>query len=236
MLRYLITEKSGNAKVGPIMVTTSPRATCPEACPFKKNGCYAEGYPLSQLWTALDNGQAGERSRVSSKQTVGVKSHEDLLDAIQRQPEGSMWRHNQAGDLAGSGDHIDGPALATIVEANRGRRGFTYTHKPMHNEHNRKAVKDANAAGFTVNLSANSLAHADELAALNIGPVVTVMAHDATENTTTPEGRKVVVCPATQRDDVSCATCGLCSRQRSAIVGFPAHGASKAKASAIAKG
>jgi hypothetical protein len=34
----------------------------------------------------------------------------------------------------------------------------------------------------------------------------------------------VVICPATQRDDVSCASCQLCQRQRTAIVGFPAHG------------
>ena len=30
--------------------------------------------------------------------------------------------------------------------------------------------------------------------------------------------------PATQRDDVSCATCQLCQRPRDTIVGFPAHG------------
>jgi len=50
----------------------------------------------------------------------------------------------------------------------------------------------------------------------------------------TPAGRKVVVCPATIRDDVSCASCQLCQRQRDFIIGFPAHGTSKKKASAIA--
>jgi hypothetical protein len=96
-------------------------------------------------------------------------------------------------------------------------------------------VAYANAAGFTVNLSANNLAHADDLADLGIAPVVTVLPADATDNTVTPKGRKVVICPATIRDDVSCATCGLCARLRDAIVGFPAHGASKRKAEAIAK-
>ena len=56
------------------------------------------------------------------------------------------------------------------------------------------------------------------------GPVVVVLPSNQTENTVTPKGRKVVVCPATQRDNVSCATCQLCQRQRSTIVGFPAHG------------
>lgn len=42
-------------------------------------------------------------------------------------------------------------------------------------------------------------------------------------------------CPATYRDDVTCATCGLCaSTTRKVIVGFPAHGAAKRAAAAIA--
>jgi hypothetical protein len=58
------------------------------------------------------------------------------------------------------------------------------------------------------------------------GPVV-VVPSTQTANTTTPAGRAVVICPATQRDDISCATCQLCQRQRAAIVGFPAHGTKK---------
>jgi hypothetical protein len=54
-----------------------------------------------------------------------------------------------------------------------------------------------------------------------------VLPSNATDNTRTPAGRRVVVCPATQRDDVSCDTCQLCARQRDAIVGFPAHGTRK---------
>ena len=65
------------------------------------------------------------------------------------------------------------------------------------------------------------------LADTGAGPVVVVLSSDATANAVTPAGRRVVVCPATQRDDVSCATCQLCQRQRDTIVGFPAHGTRK---------
>jgi len=55
-----------------------------------------------------------------------------------------------------------------------------------------------------------------------------------TSNTVTPAGRKVVVCPATQRDDVTCESCRLCARiNRSVIVGFPAHGAGARKVNRI---
>jgi hypothetical protein len=57
--------------------------------------------------------------------------------------------------------------------------------------------------------------------------VVVVLPSTTTANTTTPKGRTVVVCPATIRDDISCASCQLCQRQRSVIVGFPAHGTRK---------
>lgn len=260
MNKFLITEKSKNAKVGPIMVVTSPRETCPTDCPFNRSnagGCYAEGGPLAMLWSGLDATEAGE-SFQNGKGRVEVKGLDALIAAVKKQT-GKLWRFNQAGDLPGKGDCIDTSAFLDLVIANSEAKalGFTYTHKPVletlyctasavkgkrvvkrkgspYAKHNAKLIKDANERGFTVNLSANDLAHADELADLKIGPVVTVLPHDQNENTVTPKGRKVVVCPATQRDNVSCATCGLCARQRDVIVGFPAHGASKRKASNVA--
>ena len=90
-----------------------------------------------------------------------------------------------------------------------------------------------------MNLSANSLSHADELAAHDSAPVVVVLPSDVHGNIkiTTPAGRAVAVCPATYQKERDCATCGLCQRQsRKVIIGFPAHGASKRLADAIARG
>jgi hypothetical protein len=176
---------------------------------------------LAIHWRKVTNGLSGD-------------SYGAFLDKVSRLIKGQLWRHNQAGDLIGEGDTLDVQALALLVKANKGKRGFTYTHKPLASQIERDAIRDANKGGFTVNLSGNNLDHADSLVDLGIAPVVVVLPHDASANTVTPKGRKVVVCPATQRDDVSCASCGLCALQRDAIVGFPAHGPSKRKASAIA--
>ena len=219
-----LTLKSRNAKTGPIPVSTTTSTTCPKACPFNRTnegGCYADGGPLRIQWDKVTRHETGYEWA-------------EFLDHVRALPEDQLWRHNQAGDLPGMGDAIDGKAMYELVVANTGKRGFTYTHKPMDSLANRDAVLHANASGFTVNLSANNLAHADELADLELGPVVCVLPMDQKENTTTPKGRKVVVCPATQRDDVSCMTCGLCARLRDAIVGFPAHGNAAKKANAIA--
>lgn len=221
-----ITNVSRNVKTGPIPVSTTSAESCPSACPFNnanKGGCYAESGLLAIHWRKVTQGKAGD--------SFGV-----FLDKIARLPKGQLWRHNQAGDLIGFGDSLDIHALSLLVKANKGKRGFTYTHKPLTTESERQAIQQANKEGFTVNLSGNNPSHADTLADMGIAPVVTVLPVDATENTYTPKGRKIVVCPATQRDNVSCATCKLCAvANRDVIVGFPAQGTSKRKADNIAK-
>jgi len=193
-----LTIKSSNKKTGPIPVSTTSAKSCPDSCPLKKNGCYADGGPLALHW-----------------------------------PAGQLWRHNQAGDLPGLNESINPDALRMLVKANTGKRGFTYTHKPASAE-NLALIREANAGGFTINLSANSLAHADELAALDAGPVVTLLPPGAPSLTKTPAGRPVVTCPAQLRDDISCADCQLCSRaERPSIVGFIAHGAGSKRAEKI---
>lgn len=223
-MQVALTLKSRNSKTGPIPVSTTTAESCPDACPFKKEGCYADGGPLAIFWKAVTSGQYGMAWDV-------------FCGAIAALPDNELWRHNQAGDLPGDKRKIDAPKLRKLVKANTGKRGFTYTHYDMAIAANRKAVASANAAGFTVNLSGNNLAHADKLMATGAGPVVVVLPDTVTGKQTiaTPAGNTVVVCPASYRDDVSCATCGLCAvATRKTIVGFPAHGASKRKATIVA--
>jgi hypothetical protein len=230
--KFLITRVSENVWTGPILVTTSPRFTCPLSCALRKsaNGataglCYAEHGALGGfVWTLLD------RAAVGSSIMNGTRVHgfDELLFAIRSLEAGSLWRHNVAGDLP-SNDRftIDTVALRALVDANRGRRGFTFTHfDVLANAINRQAIKEANATGFTINLSGNSLGHADALADLDVGPVTVILPANAKQNTKTPKGRTVVVCPNETRG-VTCAKCGLCARQRSTIVGFPASGGQK---------
>lgn len=207
--------RSNNQKTGPIPVSTSPASTCPDACPFKNNGCYAQYGPLKMHWDKVSAGERGTTWR-------------QFLDEIRSLPEGQLWRHNQAGDLPGIGNRIDRRMLTALAKANRGRRGFTYTHKPMTGA-NPRAVAEALSAGFAINLSSNNLAHADELAEMELAPVVTVVAEHGPEKGTTPAGRPYIVCPAQTRDNVTCESCGLCANMdsRRPIIAFRAHGTGK---------
>ena len=219
-----LTLKSANEKTGPIPVSTSTAAWCPSTCPLKEKGCYSASGPLALHWGAVTRGERG----------TGWVTFCAQISAL---PEGQIWRHNQAGDLpADAAGRINVSKLARLVDANKGRRGFTYTHHNMGREVNRDLVQFANRSGFTINLSANNPAHADKLAALGIGPVVTLLPIDAPRTSETPQGRRIVVCPATYRDDVTCASCALCARSdRRVIIGFPAHGSARRAADTIAR-
>lgn len=226
-----LTKISHNTKTGPIPVSTSSEKTCPDSCPFRNNGCYASGGPMKFHWMKITSGDRGN-------------SYDYFCEQISNLPKNQLWRHNQAGDLAGKGDWINFDLLKQLVKANKGRKGFTYTHKPVllkdiktkmslaekreliHN--NREAIKFANDNGFTVNLSGNSVSHAQELQLLDIGPVVCIVPDDINEST-----KDFVVCPATQKEHVNCANCELCQKNHKKLIAFPAHGVSKKKVNSI---
>lgn len=220
---YHLTRISGNAKTGPIPVSTSSRDTCPTACPLYGNGCYGESGPIRLHWNKVTEGERG-----------GELDH--FTDAIKALPRGQLWRHNQVGDLPKVGENIDRMALTAIVKANKGKRGFTYTHHDLSIPGNRDAIEQANAQGFTVNISCNTVTDAVALYGTVKAPVVTLLPMDA-PNSQTVAGVRVVACPAEKSDKVNCATCALCAdSKRDYVIGFRAHGTSKKKANIIAKG
>jgi len=222
-MNFHFTPVSDNQKTGPMPVTTTGAQSCPDSCPLRAGGCYAKTSFLGIHWSKVTKGARGETFR-------------DFLGKIRAIPQGTLWRHNQAGDLPGRGDRINKRELVSLAKANRGRKGFTYTHKPPTAD-NLAAIREATAHGFTINLSANNLAHADRLSRHRL-PVVTVLPSESVNvpNLKTPQGRRVIVCPATRSDFITCNSCGLCQRgNREYIIGFPAHGSQSEKADAIAR-
>jgi len=200
---------SSNSKTGPIPVSTTGAQSCPLDC-GQKAECYADRSFLGLHWRAVSAGARGT-------------DWPTFCAAIDALPAGQLWRHNQAGDMPpdSTGRTVDPVRLGQLAHANIGKRGFTYSH--WKDDRSISWFAHANAAGFTVNLSADTIAEADRLYGRG-SPVVVVVPSTTTENFVTPAGRQVVICPATQRDDVSCMTCQLCQRQRTSIVAFPAHG------------
>lgn len=248
MLRFHLTRVSSNSKTGPIPTVMISRASCPPSCPLYDAGCYARGGNVRIHWDRVDD--------------RGMK-FDDLLAEIRRFPVNQVWRYAVAGDLPGLGESASPFMLQRLVKANEGRKGFTYTHKSPFNPTNATAIAGANRKGFTINLSSNNVEQADEYLRLGIAPVVTLIPDDfggdevtttkaqgnktvektvrVWRNTRTPGGAMVVQCPAEYNESVQCANCGgaqgpLCRRaDRKFVVGFTTHGASKRKASNVAR-
>jgi len=220
--RVLFTVASENKKTGPIVASYIEATTCPDVCPLKKAGCYASSGPVNLQWR-------------KTKDPAKSISWDEYLGRLRKVEPGRLFRHGVAGDLPGIGDRLDAGLLGELVEASTRLMGFAYTHKPLDGPGEAVAVNLANAKGFVVNLSAENLAGADRKAALGVGPVVTLLPSDpASVPSYTPEGRRVVVCPAQTRDDVTCLSCKLCARaNRASIVGFLAHGSQRKKADQV---
>ncbi len=211
---------SSNSKTGQIPVSRTEEKSCPASCPLKGKGCYASLGHTAIHWRKVANaGMVWDE--------FCNKVENDIYPT-------QVWRHNEAGDLPHNNEVIDSDKVAKLVNANKGKRGFTYTHHLPSLGNNAETIANANANGFTVNLSADNETEADSFKSLAIGPVVCVVPETQVANFVTKGGNKVVICPAVTREGVTCKTCKLCANaKRSVIIGFPAHGVKKKSVSAM---
>lgn len=214
-MQVALTMVSSNTKTGPIPTTTSDRATCPTTCPFYDKGCYAKSGSQAIHWRKVSNAERGF-------------VWDEFVNQIRKIAKNQIWRHNVSGDLQHNNGNIDYKKLRQLIMANKGRRGYTYTHHKL-NEHNIVSLQNANMMGFTVNVSCESTEEADRVMTEHEIPAVAVVNSDKTDRFyKTSSGRKVITCPATIHDNVTCSTCGLCQKaDRDYIIAFPAHGNAK---------
>lgn len=216
-----LTIKSSNKKTGKIPVSMTEENSCPEVCPWKNKGCYAKYGPLGMHWRKLN--------KIKDKNILNWKQ---FCTKISDLPIGQLWRHNQAGDLPGNDSKIDTVKMHKLIKANKNKKGFTYTHKPVlktkYALNNRRIIKSSNKKGFTINLSADSINEVDRLYDLNIGPVTVILPSESKLKLKTFKGRNIIVCPAEYIEAINCSNCKLCALpNRKSIIGFRAHGVTK---------
>lgn len=214
MHNYHMKKGSKNGKVGPIVVSTTSRSSCPDSCPLKNEACYAAAGPLSWHWNKVDSGERGT-------------DFEGFIADLMALEPGTKFRHNQAGDLPGYNGNLQAEFIGRLAEATAHLdRPWTYTHYEP-NAHNLPLLRQLNAS-MVVNLSADTMEQADTLAATGL-PVCVTVPEDHPEQSTTPGGNNVVVCPFQTGKVKNCDECMLCAYDtpNRCIVGFRAHGTRK---------
>lgn len=208
---------SGNLKTGHMPVSTSDMSTCPERCAFLSI-CYASFGHTIFHW-----------KKVPERGTDWAS----FAKRIAALPKGQLWRHNEAGDLPSSHGRINAAKLKALVKANKGRRGFTYTHHEL-TPANIAIIKHANANGFTINVSCETVGQVDYVRSLGL-PAVLATPKGEPVPSMTPNGNSLRICPAVTtaearkagRDvrQIQCVSCGICyNHDRISSIVFPAHG------------
>lgn len=205
---------SKNSKTGDMPVSTTGSETCSPSCPHNKHKtCYAKYSFLGLHWRHVDSG----------KRDMGWGSFLNFVSALK---DGQLWRHNQAGDLMGLGVKVDRVKLNELVNANKGKRGFTYTHKQL-TPTNLEYFDYANRQGFTINYSCDSVRDALTLKE-NVQflgkklPIVVTVPEDYE-----PNHPDVKICPE-QISGVQCVKCQWCAMSdRTWIIAFRGHGIKK---------
>ena len=213
MSNFALTLESGNRKTGKMPVSTSHKGTCPDSCPFKVKGCYAKGGYVNIHWSAVTREERGSDWKTFCQEVASL-------------PEGTIFRHNQAGDLVGRKDRINLTALRQLMKACSKLKAYTYTHYPL-SKHNIAAIRLANTK-LTVNVSTNEVDEVDYAISLGL-PTVTVLPFGYTKRIThTTQGNVILTCPASLGKKVSCKDCTLCQKsERPYAIGFIAHGPGK---------
>lgn len=238
-LAMILIPESSNPKTGNIIQSYSARSTCPNRCPLKGNGCYADSYHTSRQWDRCNDEEDKRYIRNGQDLTL------DLMSAVaihaKRGEKSILFRHNVAGDIAlPNSDLIDRERLNTIVEScskvssnlNINLMGYTYTHCSL-TVQNFNKVKKAQAKGFVVNFSCETIEEVKKVRFADCNAVLTSVNPDETIKALKVEGLKSVQCPAQTNEDINCKRCKLCARNREAVVIFKVHGNGSNKAKKV---
>jgi len=212
-LKYSLS--AGNSKTGAMLLVRSPRSTCPDSCSLKGNGCYAENFPLVLHWTKQEH--------------TGV-DFATVLYAVRTLPKEAIWRLFEAGDFEPSSENpelISSQQVISLIAANKGKRGFGYTHYPV--LPNLEPLQLMNSSGLTINASADSLEQAKLY--FELGLPTTLVVAEKTPKDVTVDGVRIVVCPnQSLKSKPTCLQCQLCQKpDRDYVIGFRAHGSKKRK-------
>lgn len=211
-------EKSADRKTGKVSATYAPFASCPTTCPLQANGCYAGNGKVAIVMRRL-----GEEA--AARNATPREIAEAEAAAIRGLTGKRALRLHVGGDCA---DEETASIVATAAEeysAKHGAKVWGYTHA---------WAGVARTAWRNVSMLASVHTVTAAKLALKRGYTPAIVIKEHASKAYTVDGLKVIPCPATIRDDITCEKCKLCWTSRNAAVGFPAHGAQTRKAQAHA--
>lgn len=198
--------QSNDKKTGSVVVSYSPKESCPDSCSLKEGGCYAWGlYYLNILSKKIQNG------------TINTKS---LTDALKERVHSTkIVRHRVAGDVVG--DVPQTVEECKIVQS-EGLINIGYTH------HWR--AEEAQPLKGYFRASCSNLEEVMEARQMGWSPTL-IVPSGTPKSLTMANGEKAFMCPARHgvegKKDITCNDCTLCrvdAKTDKKTVMFEVHG------------
>lgn len=209
------TEGSTNRKTGPIATTGVAQVTCPDTCPFRDNGCYAETAKMGHVTRSLN--RAAERH--TALEAILEEAH--LVDQL----KGWMpLRLHIVGDCPDDETTQILSAAAARYRTRHNAPVWTYTHAW-------REVDRASWGQVSVLASCETPDDVDEAHARGYAAALVVDTHPSSSRYEL-DGVEVIPCPQQTQPGTTCESCLLCSRddylrQSRRVIGFAAHGATR---------
>lgn len=209
--------QSKNAKLGDgISATYVSQVTCPDTCPFRGNGCYAEQGPTGFTTNRLNRAAQA----LGLTPLDAIKTEADLIRKAAKH-SASPLRLHVVGDTP---SRVAAQLLAGAVELYRrvsGQPVWTYTH-------NWRSIPREDFGTISVLASCETVTQARQARQAGYVPALVVAEHPEDGRATREHGMRLIPCPSQTRG-VSCADCGLCMddqrlRRINACITFAAHG------------
>ena len=210
-------EISANSKIGKISTTYSSQKSCPEDCPFKSSGCYAESGFVAITTNRLNK---------AAKDFTIVELAQQEADAIDILSGRRLLRLHIVGDCTTNRTAEIVSTAAKRYTSKGGNPVWTYTHAWRNVA--RSSWQDVSVLASVENLS-------DAKLAVDKGYAVALVVSQQEEFVIKREGFKLLPCPQ-QRDKVkSCADCKLCTKDKflrdsKTIITFSTHSGGKKNA------
>lgn len=207
-----IVAQSSNSKTGPMPVSYRGKDTCPPSCPFLNNGCYGDGriFALAHKFA----------------QSLTIDRARQIL--VKRKANARYLRDRVVGDILTPTGKVDWEYLAAISSVGRdaGLTVFGYTHAWQLLR--KRDVARLAKLGYVMNASCETASQVSK--AISLGMPAVITNGEILEGAMIDDMR-VITCPAQVRDNVTCATCGLCAKtDRKVVIRFMPHGPSRKRA------
>lgn len=215
-----VVELSANSKTGPVSATYAAQQTCPQDCPLKGSGCYAE------------TGMVGfQTNRLNRNASGSGESLEDLAIAEALGIAGLTGERPLRLHVVGDATTDSTAKLlsdASEYHTNKhGKKVWTYTHAW-------RSVARRSWQGVSVFASCESTQDAHLAMAKGYAAAVVVSEH-VSDRAHMVDGLKLIPCPQQTGRAATCLDCGLCMRANQlrdsgSVISFEVHGSRARKA------